>query len=135
MIEKKNEREGRKEGERERRKEGKKEGKKEGRKEGKKERRKEGRKEGRKERRKEGRKKEKTMKKKMTKKKRKNIIIRNSCSLLLFIPVLVNVICRDCAACLGSVTHAIDRVLSGKNRNAFCIVRPPRLTAGTYHSS
>ena len=32
----------------------------------------------------------------------------------------------------GSVAYAIDRVLSGKNRNAFCVVRPPGHHAGTF---
>jgi len=32
---------------------------------------------------------------------------------------------------VGAVCHAIDRVLSGKNRNAFCTVRPPGHHAGT----
>ena len=32
---------------------------------------------------------------------------------------------------LGSVAYAIDRVLCGKNRNAFCVVRPPGHHAGT----
>ncbi|CAN0160818.1 unnamed protein product, partial [Ectocarpus sp. 12 AP-2014] len=30
----------------------------------------------------------------------------------------------------GAVTHAVDRVLAGKNRNAFCAVRPPGHHAG-----
>lgn len=30
----------------------------------------------------------------------------------------------------GAVTHAVDRVVSGKNRNAFCAVRPPGHHAG-----
>lgn len=33
----------------------------------------------------------------------------------------------------GSVAYAIDRVLSGRNRNAFCAVRPPGHHAGTRH--
>ena len=32
---------------------------------------------------------------------------------------------------VGAVCHAIDRVVSGKNRNAFCAVRPPGHHAGT----
>jgi hypothetical protein len=32
----------------------------------------------------------------------------------------------------GSVAYAIDRVLGGKNRNAFCVVRPPGHHAGTF---
>ena len=34
---------------------------------------------------------------------------------------------------LDSVVHAIDRVISGRNKNAFCLVRPPGCTAGTLH--
>ncbi|CAN0380616.1 unnamed protein product, partial [Ectocarpus fasciculatus] len=30
----------------------------------------------------------------------------------------------------GAVTHAVDRVVAGKNRNAFCAVRPPGHHAG-----
>jgi acetoin utilization deacetylase AcuC-like enzyme len=30
----------------------------------------------------------------------------------------------------GGVCHAVDRVLDAKNRNAFCVVRPPGHHAG-----
>ncbi|CAN0224003.1 unnamed protein product, partial [Hapterophycus canaliculatus] len=31
----------------------------------------------------------------------------------------------------GAVTHAVDCVVAGKNRNAFCAVRPPGHHAGS----
>jgi acetoin utilization deacetylase AcuC-like enzyme len=35
-------------------------------------------------------------------------------------------------ASAGSVIAAVDKVLSGRNRNAFCLVRPPGHMAGMY---
>lgn len=32
--------------------------------------------------------------------------------------------------CPGAVVHAVDRVLTQQNRNAFCLVRPPGHNAG-----